>query len=57
MLIIGEVGAWVLGNLLSTGYWVPSFLPHALVQPPYDKSIAILVSPFILLALAGTGLM
>ncbi len=57
MLIIGEVGAWVLGNLLSTGYWVPSFLPHTLVQAPYDKSIAILVSPFILLALAGTGLM
>jgi len=57
MLVIGEVGAWVLGNLLSTGYWVPSFLPHALVQPPYDKSIAILVSPFIVLALAGTGLM
>ncbi len=57
MLIVGELGAWVLGNLLSTGYWVPSFLPYALVQPPYDKSIAILVSPFILLAFAGTGLM
>lgn len=53
-LLIGELGAWAIGNLISTGYWVPSFLPQSAVQPPYDKSIAILVSPFILLAMAGT---
>jgi energy-coupling factor transport system substrate-specific component len=57
MLIAGETGAWILGNLLSTGYWIPSFLPHSLVQPPYDKPIAILVSPFIFLAIAGTVIM
>jgi len=57
MLIVGEGGAWILGNLLSTGYWIPAFLPHHLVQPPYDKPIAILVSPFIFLAIAGTLVM
>jgi len=57
MLVLGEAGAWVMGNLISTGYWVPAFLPHSVVQPPYDKSIAILVSPLILLALAGTVVM
>lgn len=57
MLVLGEAGAWVMGNLISTGYWVPAFLPHSMVQPPYDKSIAILVSPFILLAMAGTVVM
>jgi len=57
MLVLGESGAWVMGNLISTGYWVPAFLPHSVVQPPYDKSIAILVSPFILLAMAGTVVM
>jgi len=57
MLLSGESGAWVIGNLVSTGYWVPAFLPQSMVQPPYDKSIAILVSPFILLAMAGTVVM
>jgi energy-coupling factor transport system substrate-specific component len=57
MLIAGETGAWILGNLLSTGYWIPAFLPHSLIQPPYDKPIAILVSPFIFLGIAGAVLM
>ena len=57
MLVLGEAGAWIVGNLISTGYWVPAFLPQSVVQPPYDKSIAILVSPLILLALAGTVVM
>ena len=46
-----------MGNLISTGYWLPHFLPLSFAEPPYDKSIAALVSPFILLALAGTWLM
>jgi energy-coupling factor transport system substrate-specific component len=57
MLVAGEAGAWIVGNLISTGYWVPAFLPQTMVQPPYDKSIAILVSPFIFLAMAGTLVM
>jgi energy-coupling factor transport system substrate-specific component len=57
MLLVGEAGAWICGNLISTGYWVPSFLPVSMAQPPYDKAIAVLVTPFILLAFAGTGLM
>ncbi|MGH7931952.1 MAG: QueT transporter family protein [Candidatus Binataceae bacterium] len=57
MLVVGEVSAWIVGNLVSTGYWVPRFLPHAWVLAPYDKSIAILVSPLILIAVAGTVMM
>lgn len=57
LLIAGEFGAWLTGNLLSTGYWVPAFLPPSMVQPPYDRAIAIVVSPFIFLAVAGLGLM
>jgi energy-coupling factor transport system substrate-specific component len=57
MLVVGEAGAWIMGNIISTGYWVPAFLPASVVQPPYDKSIAVLVTPFVLLAFAGMGLM
>jgi energy-coupling factor transport system substrate-specific component len=57
MLVAGEAGAWLMGNLVSTGYWAPSFLSAAMTQPPYDKAIAIVVSPFILLAVMGVGLM
>ena len=57
ILVIGETSAWVVGNLVSTGYWIPSFFPASFAQPPYDKSILILVSPLILVALAGTMLM
>jgi energy-coupling factor transport system substrate-specific component len=57
ILVAGETGAWVMGNLISTGYWAPAFLSSAMTQPPYDKAIAIVVSPFILLAVLGVGLM
>jgi energy-coupling factor transport system substrate-specific component len=57
ILIVGETGAWIVGNLVSTGYWIPSFFPASFAQPPYDKSILVLVSPLILVALAGTMLM
>ncbi len=57
MLVAGETGAWIIGNLLSTGHWRPMFLSAAMLRPPYDKAIAILVSPFILLAVLGVGLM
>ncbi|MGA2409237.1 MAG: QueT transporter family protein [Candidatus Binataceae bacterium] len=57
LLIIGESGAWLMGNLVSTGYWMPRFLPASFANPPYDRSIAVMVSPFILIALAGTWLM
>jgi energy-coupling factor transport system substrate-specific component len=57
MLLVGETGAWLTGNLISTGHWKPQFLPAMLLATPYDKAIAIVVSPFILLALAGTMLL
>ena len=57
LLVAGETGAWLTGNLVSTGYWAPSFLSAAMAQPPYDKAIAIMVSPLILLAVLGVGLM
>ncbi len=50
LLVVGESGAWVVGNLISTGYWIPSFLPASFAQPPYDKSIAVMVSPLIVCA-------
>jgi hypothetical protein len=57
MLVAGESGAWIFGNLLSTGFWIPKFLPAWMMVAPYDKPIAIIVSPFILLAFAGLFLM
>jgi energy-coupling factor transport system substrate-specific component len=57
MLVVGEAGAWLTGNLISTGYWHPHFLPLIWAVPPYDKPIAIVVSPLILLAFAGTLLL
>jgi energy-coupling factor transport system substrate-specific component len=57
LLIVGEAGAWAAGNLVSTGYWIPSFLPASFAEPPYDKSIAILVSPLIAVALAGAWML
>jgi len=53
MLLAGEAGAWLAGNLISSGYWAPGFLPSSFAQTPYDKAIAIVVSPLILLAFAG----
>jgi|SRR5208282_518260 len=57
MLMVGETGAWAFGNLLSTGYWVPRFLPAWMNAAPHDKSIAVIVSPMIFLAFAGLALM
>lgn len=57
MLFSGETGAWLTGNLLSTGHWKPHFLPAMFLTSPYDKAIAIVVSPFILLAFGGTMLL
>jgi energy-coupling factor transport system substrate-specific component len=57
LLVIGEMGAWVVGNLISTGYWIPTFLPTSFTQPPYDKSIAVMVSPLIFCAITGVMIM
>ncbi len=57
MLISGEATAWALGNLLSVGLWAPKFLPAMWNAAPYDKSVGIIVTPFIFLALAGLVLM
>ncbi len=57
MLIVGEAGAWISGNLLSMGYWIPRFLPEWMAAAPYDKSIAVITGPFLLLAIAGLALL
>ncbi|HJU11397.1 MAG TPA: QueT transporter family protein [Candidatus Binataceae bacterium] len=57
MLLVGEIGAWLTGNLLSSGHWKPYFLSATLAASPYDKAVAIIVSPLILLAFAGTMLL
>ena len=57
LLIAGEGGAWILGNLLSTGYWAPKFLPAWMNVAPHDKPVLIIVSPFLLLAFAGLFMM
>jgi len=57
MLMAGTLGAWITGNLVSTGYWLPAFIPASMAQAPYDRAIAIVVSPFIFLAVAGIALM
>ncbi len=57
MLLVGETGAWLSGNLLSTGHWRPQLLPATLLASPYDKAVAIVVTPFIILAAVGTVLL
>ncbi|HYB89669.1 MAG TPA: QueT transporter family protein [Candidatus Binataceae bacterium] len=57
MLLAGEGGAWLFGNLISTGYWEPHFLPAWMLVAPYDKPVMIIVGPFILLAFVGLFLM
>ncbi len=57
LMVIGETGAWVAGNLISTGYWIPSFLPASFAQPPYDKSILVMVSPLIVCGITGALMM
>jgi energy-coupling factor transport system substrate-specific component len=53
MLFVGETAAWVSGNLISTGYWAPGFIPASMIIAPYDRAIAIVVSPFIFIAYLG----
>ncbi len=57
MLLVGETCAWLSGNLLSTGHWRPQLLPATLLASPYDKAVAIVVTPFIILAAVGTVLL
>jgi energy-coupling factor transport system substrate-specific component len=57
MIAAGESGAWLLGNLVSTGYWLPAFLPHSMARPPYDRAIAICVSPMMALAMLGVWIL
>ncbi len=57
LLVVGTAGAWLTGNLVSTGAWAPHFLPPKLVAFPYDKAMAVVVGPFIVLAFAGLALM
>lgn len=53
MLVVGEVGAWVTGNLIATGRWLPHFLPATFAHAPYDRAIAVVVSPFMIIAFVG----
>jgi energy-coupling factor transport system substrate-specific component len=57
MLVIGSGGGWAAGNLLSTGFWKPEFLPARWLDAPYDKPVMIVVGPLLLLAMAGLSLM
>ncbi|HLW70395.1 MAG TPA: QueT transporter family protein [Candidatus Binataceae bacterium] len=57
MLLGGEVSAWLAGNLIATGRWVPRFLPAAYALAPYNKAIAVVVSPLVLIAFAGMMLL
>ena len=57
MIAVGESGAWLLGNLISTGYWIPAFLPHSMARPPYDRAILIVVGPFMALATLGVWIL
>jgi len=57
LIAIGESGAWILGNLISTGYWLPAFLPHSMARPPYDRAMAIVVSPMMALATLGVWIL
>lgn len=57
LLVAGTSGAWLFGNLISTGYWTPRFLPATMVHAPYDRAIGIVVTPFVLVAVLGLNLM
>ncbi len=57
MIAVGESGAWILGNLISTGYWLPAFLPHSMAHAPYDRAMAIVVSPMMALATLGVWIL
>lgn len=53
MLLGGESAAWLTGNLISLGYWAPRFLPAAFAQTPYNRAIAVVVSPLVVVAFVG----
>jgi energy-coupling factor transport system substrate-specific component len=57
LLVVGTAGAWLTGNLISTGKWVPHFLPSSMDHSPYDGPIAIVVTPLVALATAGLSMM
>lgn len=57
LLCVGVAGAWATGNLISTGMWLPRVLPASVLHPPYDRAIAIVVTPLVMLAAMGLGLM
>jgi energy-coupling factor transport system substrate-specific component len=57
MLLAGTVGAWATGNAISLGYWTPRFLPASMLGVPYDKPIAVITGPLLLLAIAGLALL
>jgi len=57
LIAIGESGAWLLGNLISTGYWLPAFLPASMARPPYDRAMVIVVSPMMALATLGVWIL
>jgi energy-coupling factor transport system substrate-specific component len=57
LLVVGVFGAWLTGNLISTGYWTPQALPATMTQPPYDRAIGIVVTPLLVLATLGLALM
>ena len=57
LLIAGEAGAWASGNLLSMGYWVPKFLSPWMAAAPYDKAIAVISGPCIIVALIGMAML
>jgi hypothetical protein len=56
LLVVGESGAWAVGNLVSTGYWIPSFLPRVSLSPlrQIDRRNG---GPLIVCALTGTLMM
>jgi energy-coupling factor transport system substrate-specific component len=57
LLVIGTGVAWLAGNLISTGRWVPHFIPVSMAHSPYDGPIAIVVTPFVVMATAGLSMM
>ncbi|HLH76694.1 MAG TPA: QueT transporter family protein [Candidatus Binataceae bacterium] len=57
LLSAGVAGAWATGNLISTGMWLPRLLPASMLHPPYDSAIAVVVTPLLMLAAIGLGLM
>ncbi len=57
LLLCGELGAWLVGNLVSTGRLNLGLLPASLMRPPYDAAVALGVAPFLLAAVGGLALL